>query len=96
MSISMHIDEYMARRGITPDDTVVVDDPCAVFDGAVEKAEGLEGEISRVAGLSGAAGESGAGDAGLAVTAEEADRDRRGDAEEKLARAAETVRDLLG
>ena len=41
MSISMHIDEYMARRGITPDDTVVVDDPCAVFDGAVEKAEGL-------------------------------------------------------
>lgn len=31
----MHIDEYMARRGITPDDTVVVDDPCAIFDGNV-------------------------------------------------------------
>ncbi|MEJ6019153.1 hypothetical protein [Corynebacterium sp. H113] len=35
MSISMHIDEYMARRGITPDDTIVNDDPCAIFDGTV-------------------------------------------------------------
>ncbi|MDO5030724.1 MAG: hypothetical protein Q4E11_09135 [Corynebacterium sp.] len=35
MSISMHLDEYMARRGIVPDDTVVSDDPCAVFDGNV-------------------------------------------------------------
>lgn len=91
----MHIDEYMARRGITPDDTVVVDDPCAVFDGAVEKAEGLDDEISRVAGLVGG-GDGGPGDAGLAVTSAEADRDRRGDAEERLARAADTVRDLLG
>lgn len=31
----MHIDEYMARRGITPDDTIVNDDPCAIFDGNV-------------------------------------------------------------
>ena len=36
MSISMHLDEYMARRGIVPDDTVVNDDPCAIFDGNVE------------------------------------------------------------
>ncbi|EEB62815.1 hypothetical protein [Corynebacterium amycolatum] len=36
MSISMHLDEYMARRGIVPDDTVVNDDPCAIFDGKVE------------------------------------------------------------
>ena len=35
MSISMHLDEYMARRGIVPDDTIVNDDPCAVFDGSV-------------------------------------------------------------
>lgn len=32
----MHLDEYMARRGIVPDDTVVNDDPCAIFDGKVE------------------------------------------------------------
>lgn len=38
MSISMHLDEYMARRGIVPDDTVVNDDPCAIFDGKVERA----------------------------------------------------------
>lgn len=31
----MHIDEYMARRGITSDDTIVNDDPCAIFDGTV-------------------------------------------------------------
>ncbi|WP_297452421.1 hypothetical protein [uncultured Corynebacterium sp.] len=37
MSISMHLDEYMARRGIVPDDTVVNDDPCAIFDGNVER-----------------------------------------------------------
>ena len=49
MSISMHIDEYMARRGITPDDTVVVDDPCAVFDGAVEKAGQLAHYYAAVA-----------------------------------------------
>ena len=89
----MHIDEYMARRGITPDDTVVVDDPCAVFDGAVEKADGLEDEIARRAGL---VGDAGGVDAGLAVTAEEADRDRWGDTEARLDRAASTVRDLLG
>lgn len=94
MSISMHIDEYMARRGITPDDTVVVDDPCAVFDGAVEKAEGLDDEISRVVGLVG--GDAGWRDEGLAVASEEADRDRRDDADERLARAVDTVRDLLG
>ncbi|MFC3848911.1 hypothetical protein ACFORJ_01840 [Corynebacterium hansenii] len=49
MSISMHIDEYMARRGITPDDTVVVDDPCAVFDGAVEKADGEPAKLDEAA-----------------------------------------------
>ena len=37
MSISMHLDEYMARRCIVPDDTVVNDDPCAIFDGKVER-----------------------------------------------------------
>ena len=37
MSISMHLDEYMARRGIVPDDTVVNDDPCAIFDSKVER-----------------------------------------------------------
>lgn len=37
MSISMHLDEYMARRGIVPDDTVVNDDPCAIFDDKVER-----------------------------------------------------------
>lgn len=95
MSISMRIDEYMARRGITPDDTVVVDDPCAVFDGAVEKAEGLDDEISRVAGLVGGA-DAGWWDEGLAVASEVADRDRRDDADERLARAVDTVRDLLG
>lgn len=42
MSISMHIDEYMARRGIVPDDTVVVDDPCAEFDGATETTDPRE------------------------------------------------------
>lgn len=46
MSISMHLDEYMARRGIVPDDTVVNDDPYAIFDGKVERdgksQQGLE------------------------------------------------------
>lgn len=37
VSISLYLDEYLARRGITPDDTVVADDPCAVFHGAVEE-----------------------------------------------------------
>ena len=50
-------------------------------------------EIARRAGL---VGDAGGVDAGLAVTAEEADRDRRGDTEARLARAASTVRDLLG
>lgn len=40
MSISMYLDEYMARRGIVPDDTVVNDDPCAEFDGSVKGAGG--------------------------------------------------------
>lgn len=48
MSISMHLDEYMESRGITPDDTVVVDDPCSVFDGRVERSEGLEGLASQL------------------------------------------------
>lgn len=48
MSISMHLDEYMESRGITPDDTVVVDDPCSVFDGRVERSERLEGLASQL------------------------------------------------
>lgn len=40
MSISMHLDEYMARRGITPDDTVIPEDSCQVFDGKVERLPG--------------------------------------------------------
>ena len=33
----MHLDEYMARRGIVPDDTVVDDYAGAIFDGKVER-----------------------------------------------------------
>lgn len=40
VSISMHLDEYMARRGISPDDTVIPEDACQVFDGKVEKRPG--------------------------------------------------------
>ncbi len=44
----MHLDEYMARRGIRADDTVVVDNPCAVFDGNVEKpGEGSSADAKR-------------------------------------------------
>lgn len=39
MSISMHFDEYLEEQGITADDTVISDDPCAVFDGNVESSE---------------------------------------------------------
>ncbi|ALA68421.1 hypothetical protein [Corynebacterium lactis] len=48
MSISMHLDEYMESRGITPDDTVVVDDPCSVFDGRVERSEKLDNPASQL------------------------------------------------
>ena len=44
MSISQHIDIWLEERGIEPDDTVVVDDPCAVFDGATELDEALLAE----------------------------------------------------
>lgn len=47
MSISMHLDEYMARRGIVPDDTVVNDDPCAVFDGNVERDGKSQQEVEK-------------------------------------------------
>ncbi|WP_295627315.1 hypothetical protein [uncultured Corynebacterium sp.] len=94
MSISMHIDEYMARHGITPDDTVVVDDPCAVFDGSVEKADGLEAEISRRAGMAGGDSDDVADD-GLGRIADAADRDRRGAAEERLSQAVDVVRGVL-
>lgn len=78
MSISMHLDEYMARRGIVPDDTIVNSDPCAVFDGNVIEDPRL-GE--------------GRDDGGPApATAAEAEAE----ASEKLERAEETVRDLLG
>lgn len=39
MSISMHFDEYLEEHGITADDTVISDDPCAEFDGNVESPE---------------------------------------------------------
>ena len=35
----MHFDEYLEEQGITADDTVISDDPCAVFDGNVESSE---------------------------------------------------------
>ncbi|WP_027019310.1 hypothetical protein [Corynebacterium sputi] len=44
MSISQHIDIWFEERGIEPDDTVVVDDPCAVFDGSTEHDERLLAE----------------------------------------------------
>lgn len=44
MSISQHIDLWLEERGIEPDDTVVVDDPCAVFDGVTEHDESLLAE----------------------------------------------------
>lgn len=87
----MHIDEYLARRGITPDDTVVVDDPCAIFDGAVEMSEGLDGAVAAAGGRDGADAAADGLDDAVAV-----DRHRRRDAEERLARAADTVRDILG
>ena len=39
MSISMHFDDYLEERGISADDTVIPDNPCAVFDGNVENPE---------------------------------------------------------
>ncbi|MEJ5928664.1 hypothetical protein WG915_08555 [Corynebacterium sp. H128] len=48
MSISRHIDEYLAERGIVQSDAVVPESECQVFDGDVE----LPGEsLEQVRGL---------------------------------------------
>lgn len=36
MSISQHIDLWFEENDVEPDDTVVVDNPCAIFDGSTE------------------------------------------------------------
>ena len=42
MSISRHLDAWLAEHGVRPDDAVVSEDPCAIFDGRVLDSEGRE------------------------------------------------------
>lgn len=50
MSISRHIDDYIAEQGIVQIDEVVPDNDCQIFDGQVLRAEDrLEGVRAAVA-----------------------------------------------
>ncbi|WP_448851365.1 hypothetical protein [Corynebacterium sp. 335C] len=100
MSISRHLDAWLAERGIRPDDAIVSEDPCAVFDGRVLDSEGRETSAPAPAGggapcEDGGAGEgaAGAGGAGYAESRDDGSRDD--EAAPDVEDAAGLVRRLL-